>query len=402
MLQLETTQIIIIFIIIMLHTANTNRMTHKIEVVELVETMQSVCRRLAREGKRIRFVPTMGSLHAGHASLIRRAKEDDIPEATIGEPVGGGPQKAKPDDESINLCRLSTSGDKANLVVIVSIFVNPTQFNDRQDFIKYPKTLEKDLHLCQRLNVDYVFVPKCEHIYQDPPSATCSIKPPESISNDLEGKSRPGHFEGMLTIVCKLFNIIRPNAAYFGEKDYQQLILVTKMVKSLNMDVKICPVETTRDQLDQLPLSSRNVRLNEKQRQAASIMYEILLNAKDALEDKCKLVTMTPPFYINSSEPCDPEITIIGSMFATQYLNLIDDEDMTLKLTNVDYLELRCAQDFSVIQYDHDLGGYDCQDGCAKSQVQIGGDIALKTRLLISIIVAGTRLLDNIEVILNL
>lgn len=372
------------------------------EVIELIDSMRVICKRLAQQGnKTIRFVPTMGSLHAGHGSLIKRAKEDEdddeFQEVTVKPTTGEDKQVARNNDERHEI---NSSGKKRIDIVIVSIFVNPIQFNQREDFLKYPQTLERDLELCQRLNVDYVFVPKAEDIYGDPLGAICLIKPPEMLANELEGSSRRGHFEGMLTIVCKLFNIITPNRAYFGEKDYQQLVLVKRMVKALNMDVKIIPVETKRD-TDNLPLSSRNIRLDQRHRRKAVMMYDILMDTKRLVEQKFRL----------NLESCDLETAILSSMLATQCLVGVvdkshhpeDDKQCEEIAFSVDYLELRCSQDLSSIKYSPQLGVYDCQEACVARQLKSSKeDQTLKARLLIAVIVGGVRLLDNVEVQLNL
>ena len=187
------------------------------------------------QNKTIGFVPTMGNLHQGHLSLCERAKVE-------------------------------------NEVVVVSIFVNPTQFNDPEDFNRYPRTIENDIALLSSLNVDYVFIPEAGALYPD----QYEIKVTEStLSLELEGKYRPGHFDGMLTIVLKLLNLVSPNKAYFGEKDYQQLLLIKKMCDALFLSIKIIACETKRAE-DGLALSSRNNRLNADDRAKASLFPAIL------------------------------------------------------------------------------------------------------------------------------
>lgn len=293
------------------------------KVIELVEEMRNICETLRKEGRRIRFVPTMGALHIGHASLIKSANEDQNDEdvrmkqgkeqeddsAKSGQNklvVSDNQNERLHDDDAAADHRIQqqqqsnrsareqaeeekkSAATSRNIVVIVSIFLNPKQFNNPADYVNYPNTRGADLELCKRLNVDYIFAPTLKQIYPahgefseirttsvlgatDNNVIQCMVAPPDRLADDLEGKSRPGHFRGMLTVVCKLFNIIRPHEAYFGEKDYQQLVLVTQMSRELNMDVNIRPVETVRDH-DLLPLSSRNVRLSESQRQVAPVM----------------------------------------------------------------------------------------------------------------------------------
>ncbi len=175
------------------------------------------------------FVPTMGCLHAGHASLLLRAKNE-------------------------------------NQVVVLSIFVNPTQFNNPEDFKHYPLTPEHDILLAEEMGVDYLFMPAAEEIYPDGHTIFMDTKDPLALI--LEGKHRPGHFSGVLTVVLKLFNILAPTRAYFGEKDYQQLHLIHKMVKNYFMPIDIIACHTTRANSG-LPLSSRNNKLTGPEREMA-------------------------------------------------------------------------------------------------------------------------------------
>lgn len=187
--------------------------------------------------KKIGFVPTMGNLHAGHLNLCARAKTE-------------------------------------NDVAVASIFVNPTQFNDQQDFTCYPRTLEQDIKLLTANKIDYLFVPNADEMYPD----RYQFRVIESeLSKELEGEYRPGHFDGMLTIVLKLLNAVQPMKAYFGEKDYQQLLLVKKMVAALFLPVEIVGCPTVRAE-DGLALSSRNSRLTTEQRQLAREFPRILMS----------------------------------------------------------------------------------------------------------------------------
>lgn len=191
--------------------------------------------RLQLTGKSIGFVPTMGNLHAGHESLCLRARAE-------------------------------------NNIVIVSIFINPTQFNQTEDYKSYPRTLEQDKVLLRQLQVDYLLLFTEAELYPD----QYQVQVTETdISQSLEGKARLGHFTGMLTIVLKLFNLVMPHRAYFGEKDYQQLLLVKKMVHALFLPITIVACETIRAE-DQLALSSRNSRLSPQQRQQAALLPQLL------------------------------------------------------------------------------------------------------------------------------
>lgn len=196
------------------------------------------------EGLKIGFVPTMGYLHEGHKSLIDRAvKENDR--------------------------------------VVVSIFVNPTQFGPKEDLANYPRDLERDASLCSDSGVDLIFAPEVDEMYFDD---FCSFVDMEGLTKELCGKSRPIHFRGVCTIVCKLFNIVSPDNAYFGEKDAQQLAVIKRMVRDLNFNVNIigCPIVRENDGLAK---SSRNTYLNDEERKAATILNKALKLGKEALDN---------------------------------------------------------------------------------------------------------------------
>lgn len=193
---------------------------------ELRKTLQS---------KTIGFVPTMGNLHQGHIRLCERAK-------------------------------------KENDLVVASIFINPTQFNQAQDFERYPRTLEQDQQLLQKANVDYLFAPDAFDMYPDQFEVQVSET---NIAKILEGEHRPGHFTGMLTVVLKLLNLVSPTKAYFGEKDYQQLCLIKKMAKALFLPCEIINCETIRT-YGGLALSSRNNRLDDSQKTQAQKLNQVL------------------------------------------------------------------------------------------------------------------------------
>jgi pantoate--beta-alanine ligase len=195
-------------------------------------------------GTRCVFVPTMGALHEGHAALIRAARE--------------------------------LAGQAGN--VIVSIFVNPTQFGPGEDFSKYPRTLIEDLGLCRDNGADAIFAPKAEDLYL----ADRSIQLFEtSLSKTLCGASRPGHFDGVCTIVAKLFNLVQPDDAVFGKKDYQQLAIIRRLVRDLDFNVVIHGIETVRE-ADGLAMSSRNRYLTEAERAQAPVLRAALTKAREA------------------------------------------------------------------------------------------------------------------------
>lgn len=197
--------------------------------------MASVTRAARRSGRPIVLVPTMGALHAGHRSLIRAAQAVPNPP--------GAPDPA----------------------VVVSIFVNPLQFDARDDLDSYPRQLEADLEVCWAGGVELVFAPSVETMY--PPGSGTTVAP-GALGTELEGASRPGHFAGVLTVVAKLFGIVAPDCALFGEKDYQQLLLIQRMVADLRMGVQVVGLPTVRD-ADGLAVSSRNTHLDSAARAAA-------------------------------------------------------------------------------------------------------------------------------------
>ncbi|WRE63020.1 pantoate--beta-alanine ligase [Helicobacter pylori] len=192
------------------------------------------------------FVPTMGALHKGHQSLIERSL-------------------------------------KENSHTIVSVFVNPTQFGSNEDFSTYPRPLEKDLALCERLGVNAVFTPKISEMYPYEMERRLKLYAPEFLSSSLEGAMREGHFDGVVQVVLKLFHLVNPTRAYFGKKDAQQLLIIQHLVKDLLLDIEITPCEIVRDD-DNLALSSRNVYLNATQRKQALAIPKALENIKQAID----------------------------------------------------------------------------------------------------------------------
>jgi pantoate--beta-alanine ligase len=207
-------------------------------VMEIVKTTAQA-RALRLKFSRLALVPTMGALHAGHMSLIAHAKNN-------AQAVG------------------------------VSIFVNPTQFGPKEDYTKYPRPIEEDLDKCEEAGVDFVFNPLPEEMY--PPGAADVVVDLPSLSSVLEGKHRPGHFKGVCQIVAKLFNIVQPSAACFGQKDYQQLRIIEAMTQSLNMPIDIIACPTLRDP-DGLAMSSRNMYLSPEDRQRALSISRALMLA---------------------------------------------------------------------------------------------------------------------------
>lgn len=213
-----------------------------IQIVSMVEEVRKIVKEEKATGKSIGFVPTMGYLHEGHISLIKKAKEE-------------------------------------NDFVVVSIFVNPTQFGPNEDYSVYPRDLDRDAELSKIGGADLIFHPTVEIMY--PAGSKTSVEVVD-ITERLCGASRPGHFKGVTTVVTKLFNIVQPHRAYFGEKDAQQLTVLQKMVKDLNMDVEIVPCPIVREE-DGLAMSSRNVNLTKEDRKAALVLSKSLMIAKDKI-----------------------------------------------------------------------------------------------------------------------
>jgi pantoate--beta-alanine ligase len=213
----------------------------------LAHTRAELTALLAARGERsgrVGFVPTMGALHEGHASLMRVASEA----------VGGGP-------------------------VVVSVFVNPLQFGAGEDLDRYPRTLDLDLKICEQEGVDVVFAPSVEEVYPSWPAQPAVTVEPGPLAGVLEGKVRPGHFRGVLTVVAKLFGLVRPDVAVFGQKDYQQLVLIRQMVADLCLPVEVVGAETQREH-DGLALSSRNRYLDAEQRAEATVLHRALARAQ--------------------------------------------------------------------------------------------------------------------------
>ena len=214
----------------------------RIKIISGIAAMRSFIKEKKSRGKTIGFVPTMGYLHQGHLSLIRQAKKD-------------------------------------NDICAVSIFVNPIQFGPKEDYRKYPRDLERDSILAQSAGCDVIFCPKAKDMYPEDYYTYINV---EKLTKTLCGASRPGHFRGVATVVAKLFNIVQPDIAYFGQKDYQQALIIKKMAGDLNMPLKIKAMPIIRES-DGLAMSSRNTYLNTKERNEAAVLYQSLLKAKDMI-----------------------------------------------------------------------------------------------------------------------
>jgi pantoate--beta-alanine ligase len=260
------------------------------KTISSIHEMRQVIMDLKHKGKAVSLVPTMGNLHEGHVSLVKKAKSESD-------------------------------------VVAVSIFVNPTQFGPSEDFNKYPRTLDADMQKIQSAGCDIVFTPSVEEMYENNSSPRAFISDGIFVSvsqksNVLCGQFRPGHFDGVLTVVLKLFNICVPNKAYFGLKDYQQYLLIKDMTESLNLDVEVIPCPLVRDK-DGLALSSRNSYLTAEQRTSALSLNRALGSIKNAFNEGEKQTSTLKGLGLS--------IMLSGGM-EVQYLEIMNAQ--TLKPVN--------------------------------------------------------------------
>jgi len=272
------------FIILSLHEINNNLKF----VMQVCVDKASIQKFLNGKGS-VGLVPTMGALHDGHLSLIRRAKQE-------------------------------------NEVVVVSIFVNPTQFNNQEDLIKYPRTLKQDLSLLEKEKCDVVFTPSIKEVYGNKVYAKKFDF--DGLENEMEGKFRVGHFDGVGTIVKQLFEIINPTNSYFGEKDFQQLQIIKKMVRKNNMLSHVIGCPIYREQ-DGLAMSSRNVRLTKEQRKVAPEIYRILKQVEEKSKHNYSVKELTD-YVKNKFENIDElelEYFEIASEKTLKEVDVINDED---------------------------------------------------------------------------
>ena len=216
------------------------------KVIKEISAVQDISDYYKCTGKKVALVPTMGYLHQGHTSLMIKAKDE-------------------------------------NDILIVSIFVNPTQFGKGEDFDKYPRDFARDFHICEKAGADYIFNPETDEMYKENPAASVVIS---GISDILEGRIRPGHFNGVATVVTKLLNAVKPDKLYLGQKDAQQNIIIKKLITDLNIDTKAVICETMREESG-LAMSSRNTYLTNDEKKKASVLYFILNEGKRMiLKDK--------------------------------------------------------------------------------------------------------------------
>ncbi|MCM0220405.1 pantoate--beta-alanine ligase [Bacteroides fragilis] len=209
------------------------------KVIHTIKDLQAELSVLKAQGKKVGLVPTMGALHAGHASLVKRSVNE-------------------------------------NEVTVVSVFVNPTQFNDKNDLVKYPRTLDADCKLLEDCGATYTFAPSVEEMYPEPDTRQFSYAPLDTV---MEGAFRPGHFNGVCQIVSKLFEAVKPHRAYFGEKDFQQLAIIREMVRQMQFDLEIVGCPIVREE-DGLALSSRNARLSAEERENALKISQTLFKSR--------------------------------------------------------------------------------------------------------------------------
>jgi pantoate--beta-alanine ligase len=245
------------------------------KIIKSVKQMQSFSKRLRMEGEKIAFVPTMGYFHEGHLALMKEAK-------------------------------------KMADCVVVSIYVNPTQFGPKEDFSKYPRDLERDLKMAEKVKADVIFYPSNKEMY---PASYQTYVDVEKVTQNLCGMSRPGHFRGVATVCCKLFNIVKPHVAIFGKKDFQQYTLIKCMVDDLNMNLQIIGYPTVREH-GGLAMSSRNKYLSKDERKSALSLYAALKSAQKLyangekkssviIKETEKLIKKAPYTIIDYIKICD-------------------------------------------------------------------------------------------------
>ncbi len=250
------------------------------KVIRNIRQMCRVAKKFHIENHRIGFVPTMGALHLGHLSLIRKAR-------------------------------------KENDIVVISIFVNPIQFGPKDDFKRYPRPVRKDIACCQKEGVNFIFYPAAKDMY---PQGYRTYVRVEGLSSTLCGRFRPGHFQGVTTVVAKLFNIVRPDIAYFGQKDAQQAIIIRRMVRDLNIPAVIKLMPTVREK-DGLALSSRNQYLSQEERKDADVLFHTLNLAKGLINAGVKDTSV----IINKMR----KMILAKKRVKIEYISIVDVEELT-------------------------------------------------------------------------
>lgn len=256
------------------------------KIFESIHDMKEVSLSLRAEGKKISFVPTMGYLHQGHLSLMKKGRE-------VGD------------------------------LLVVSIFVNPAQFAKGEDLERYPRDFERDKKMCEGESVDIIFIPDAREIYPDRYQTYVEV---EGVTKNLCGASRPGHFRGVATVVTKLFNIVRPHYAIFGEKDFQQLVTIKRLALDLDMDVNVVGMPIVRE-ADGLAMSSRNSYLGQEERRAAGSIYRALQLAKGVFDEGERSAGV----LLNEAR----RVLGITPLIEPEYVKLVNTETME----NVDRVE---------------------------------------------------------------
>lgn len=281
------------------------------KIINNVNEMKAIVKDIKKADKKIGFVPTMGYLHEGHLSLVKRARQE-------------------------------------NEIVILSIFVNPTQFGVGEDYEAYPRDMDRDSKLCEEAGVDFIFFPEVEEMYGPKYKTYVNV---EEITKHLCGATRPIHFRGVTTVLAKLFNITKADRAYFGLKDFQQVAVVKQMVRDLNFDTEIVPCPIVRED-DGLAKSSRNTYLSAEDRKTALILSQALFKARETAEN--------------------------GEKDADKLKKMIKDMISSKPGTKIDYVEIVSSDDLSPV-------------------TKIGGNIAI----LVAVKVGKVRLIDNVSVGVN-
>lgn len=260
----------------------------QMEIVAKTNSLQELMQSKKQAKLTVGFVPTMGALHAGHISLVKEAKKD------------------------CDVC-------------VVSIFVNPTQFNNLEDLEKYPRTIERDAALLAEAGADVVFTPSVDEIYPEPDTRIFDFG---TLDKVMEGEHRPGHFNGVAQVVSRLFDIVKPTKAYFGEKDFQQLAIIRAMVKQLSLDIEIMPMPILRESSG-LALSSRNERLSAEQKEIATNIYKALKGSKDEClgKESVALTIEKVTEKINSIQPLRVEYFDIVDGYTLQSVKNWSDSE---------------------------------------------------------------------------
>ncbi|MGQ1911391.1 pantoate--beta-alanine ligase [Marinifilum sp. RC60d5] len=262
------------------------------KTVKLVADTKAIISKYKAEGKSVGFVPTMGALHAGHLSLTEQSVKD-------------------------------------NDITIVSIFVNPTQFNNPNDLKSYPRCIDEDLDKLSKFSPDIIFIPEVEEMYPEPDTRIFNFG---NLDQIMEGKNRPGHFNGVAQVVSKLFDIINPDNAYFGQKDFQQVAVIKQMVKDLKLSVNIVPCPIIREK-DGLAMSSRNTLLNDEQRKNASKISETLFKARNLVP---KLNVIQLKDWVVKEINKNPYLSV-------EYFEIVDDTHLNqIKNWDEDNIKIGC------------------------------------------------------------